>query len=665
MSDPGTRDRAISAGDTVREAFATTGLPLHLGSGRLGGNFDAWGLQNRGEMGGPGADADPARVKTVLTHKDHWHRDGERDRLLPLARIAFAEPPGRPERWRQHLALLTGSLDTSASGPGWSYRIGVRTDPGRPDLLILAIRIAGAVPAVRLSACLQRPDRPAGSCTTVGAPSGTWAGRVQVLGADSALALRLLSLAGSASISATQDGAEVRWHGDGEHLLVIAAGAWERHAAILGGLAAADAGCADAAEAAWRARWARGGWVSIPNPCVQALWARSLFWQLCGNDGSDRVPAPPCGLSGLAWQFCFPQDVSFIHPALLRAGHRGIVDGWIAHWHRHLAEQERWTRAVYRRAGDGAPAAGVCWSMAMPIAPGAPMPVPGTSNPLGFQLHNAVYPARMAWDAARHRGDPAWTRDVAWPLIRAAARFFASVATRGGDGRWGIHALPGAGQDEFDGFDQPDYLCALYAARAAFTIAGAAAAILGVADDEVAHWRRILDDGLAFTRLRTASGILAASPRHADGSGFARQKHPCQYQPLAFTPLPGVDVAEAAAAFAARDRMCERSGETPRFGWGWTLPAGMLAATRLGDGAALAELCSAAELRRQCGDDLIAFQESTHPHYGAWYFTTGHGLFLQAVQDALVDDSFGRIERGRGLPAAWAGATADGLRTAP
>lgn len=655
---------AIAAGDVVRTAFATTHLPLHVGSGRLGGCFDAWGLQDRGELGGPGADADPTRVKTVLTHKDHWHRDGERDRLLPLARIAFARRPGRPQGWSQHLALLEGTLSTEACGPGWSYRIAVHTDPTAPDLLILVCTVDGAVPAIRLSPCLVRPGKTAGSCDPIEAGAAGWTARVRVLGADSVLAWRAASRRGACRFTTEADGAQLAWDGPGEHVVALAAGSWERRTEILAQLDGLPERPVRAA-AAWRARWRSGGWIAVPDRRIQALWARSLFWQLCGNDGSDRVPAPPCGLTGLAWQFCFPQDVSFIHPALLRAGHHGIVAGWVEHWLRLLPEQEAWTRAIYRRCPDGAPAAGAGWAMSTPIAPGAPVPQPGVSNPLGFQLHNAWYPARMAWDLARHRGDDAWTRERAWPLIRSAARFFASIATRRPDGRWSIHAIPSAGQDEFDGFDQPDYLCALYAARAALTTALRAAGRLGVADAETACWAGILADGLAFHRLRTIGGLFAASPRYADGSGLGRQKHPCQFQPLAFCPLPGIDAPEAAAAFARRDELCERSGEWPRFGWGWTLPAGMLAATRLGRAPELAELCSAAELERQCGPELVCFQESTHPHHGSWYFTTSHGLFLQAVQDALLDDTWGALRAGYGLPAAWADAAHGGLRTAP
>lgn len=651
---------AVSAGDVVRTSFATTHLPLLLGSGRLGGCFDAWGLQDRGEPGGPGADADPARVKTVLTHKDHWHRDGERDRLLPLARLAFARRPGRPESWRQHLALESGTLTTAASGPGWSYRIAVQTDPDAPDLLILVCTVQGAVPAIRLLPLAARPGREAGTCATIDAGPRAWTGRLRVLGADSVLAWRAHSRGGACRMAACDDGVELAWDGDGEHIVALAAGSWQRRAEVLAqldGLAETPA----CAAAAWRARWRSGAWVSIPEPRIQAMWARSLFWQLCGNDGSDRVPAPPCGLSGLAWQFCFPQDVSFIHPALLRAGHHGIVAGWVDHWLRLLPEQEAWTRAVYRRAGDGAAAAGACFAFSTPIGPGAPQPRPGTSNPLGFQLHNAYYPGRMAWDLARLAGDDALLRGKAWPLIRAGARFFASVAARRPDGRWSIHALPSAGQDEFDGFDQPDYLCALYAARAAFGLGLRAARRLGIDDADTATWAGILADGLAFHRLRTVGGLYAASPRYADGSGLGRQKHPCQFQPLVFAPLPGIDAPEAAAAFARRDELCERGGEWPRFGWGWTLPATMVAAARLGRGAELADACSAAELERQCGAELVCFQESTHPHFGAWYFTTGHGLFLQAVQDTLIDDSFGDLREGHGLPAAWAGARHGGL----
>ncbi len=664
-------DHAISAGDIERATFDPTVPPLHLGSGRCGACFDAWGLQGGGGLGPPAAAG-----ATVIEHKDHWSRDvWGKDQWLPLTRLGWDTDPGTPRAWRQRLTLGDAVLATDAEGEGWSWSVRAWFHPDQRDVLALRIRCAGGAGSQggKLPALVLAPDvgSPPARATWRILDTGerSWSARVRCPGgADSLVALRIVGVA-PASVTSDARGARIEL-GDGEHLLLIGCGAIARAGTIQQALAAVDpASWADSAAAAWARRWGDAR-LELPDPALQACWARSLFWQFCGNAPEQSAPAPPCGLTGTMWRFPFPQDLSYIHPALLRAGHADLVAGWVEHFRSHLAWQEDVTKRIYRRASDGVPAAGAMWAWEFPIGPGADMLAHGTPNWYQFEIHNAHYPARMAWDCARHRRDPAWTEAIAWPVIRASARFFASVLERGADGLWGIHVLPSSGQDEYGGNanDAPDYLCALYAARACLRTALACAEQVGDRQTEHAQWRSVLADGLAFERLRHApTGLLVANARMTGGAAFGHQKHPIQLQPLIFSPIPArfhdrAD-ADAVRAYEHADTLCDRGPERPRFSWGWTSPALWAAASRLGRGEDLGAMLAGPELDRLLDRGGASLRESTVPGENGYYLTN-HGLFLQAVQDACVDDTFGEVRIAGALPESWRGATWRGLRTA-
>ncbi len=94
---------------------------------------------------------------------------------------------------------------------------------------------------------------------------------------------------------------------------------------------------------------------------------------------------------------------------------------------------------------------------------------------------------------------------------------------------------------------------------------------------------------------------------------------------------------------------------------GWTLAAFWVSAAHMGDCEGLVS-----ELAKIPGDfmdkDKIEFYESSILHW-MMYYTTIHGLFLQAVNDVLVSDFWGEDQIGYGLPKEWAGAKFYNLRT--
>lgn len=650
-------DPLLAAGDIDHATWDPSRPALYLGSGRCAACFDAWGL-----MGGPGLAPAAARGPTALMHKDHVRRSAWGiDHWLPVVRLGWRTAPGAPQAWHQRLVLEQGLLRTAASAPGWSWQAEARFHPQDRDLLLLTIEVDGTLPDLLLVAD-PGSDPPRAAATVEDClPAGA---RLVLRCAEAASAVVVRHQGPGPGLAAEGQGVRLTL-APGRHHLVVACGALARAGAVARAALAAigdPAGWTAGADQAWARRWGAAR-LSLPVPALQALWARSLFWQFCGNAPEPSAGAPPCGLTGIAWSYAFPQDLSCIHPALLRSGHHDLVAGWVEHFRAHLPWQQEVTARLFRRAGDGAPAGGAMWAWQFPVAPHAEALLRGAPNPYHFQIHNAFYPARMAWDCARHRREPAWTEAVAWPVVEASARFFASVLVRGGDGRWGIHVLPSSGQDEYGGRDSPDYLCALYGARACLATALACAAAVGRAGDEQRRWRTILADGLAFPRLRAGNGLLATSAAAVDGNAFGRQKHPVQIHPLVFSPLPGAPDTDAVAAYGRADLICDRGAERPRFCWGWTTPAWWLAASRLGRGDDLAAMLSPAELAHLCDPAGQSFNELTADQV-MWYFTTSHGLYQQAVQDACIDDSFGAVRVAGALPESWRGTAWRGLCTA-
>jgi hypothetical protein len=636
------RHEAFSAGDVFRTQWADTLQALPLGSGRCGGSFDAWGLQNVGRFAPAGKDAAP----TVLLHKEHWLRDEYvRDNFMDVARLAWNEAPPTPTKYAQHLDLYNGHLATQCGGEGWSYDSQVMFHPGMPDVLALRIRKQGALPALALvleSQELETIDSQPHSCVL----------RLRNANCNTIVCLRVVPLdKNTAQVRTGPKGAVIDF--DGEALLLVGISSDARRKEVqeaMNGIVSADEHFAAAAQAG-RNRFG-ASWILLPDAMLQGLWARSLYYALiCHNERHD-TPAATCGLTGIKWRALNPQDYSYLAPALLRMGHTQLVKQTVEFYHRHLKWQEEITARTYRRVSDKKPARGAMWTWFFPIGDGADIYIHGAPNHFYYEIHNAAYPARVAWDTARFLGDKDWLADIAWPVIEASARFYESVLERGADGLWGIHVIPSMGQDEYGGPDAPDYLCALYAARYTLTIALAAAARAGRSQPEHDKWRTILKEGIALERLRhRPTGMLVTNRNVVDGSNFGMQKHPIQMHPLVLTPLPGKIDPDGAWAFELRDQICIHGKERPHWSAGWTLGTYWVAATRLSRPDDLREMLAEPTLRLNCDREMLSFRSGVDGR-GDMYYLAVHALYMQALQDGFADDTFGTPVFGK-LAALW------------
>jgi hypothetical protein len=644
---------AIRAGNILRDhwpAKLENHVNLYLGGGRCGASFNAFGLMNpsrQPEAGGIG--------NTALMHADHWHRGAfGMDYWLPIARLIWQNfSPTQPNQYRQELELYRGRLITELRWPELRWSISACFHPYHRDLLAIHLRFEATRTAPSL---LLGPETDLNvwygqhlACTahSIEFDPQRWSlMQVRAGTADSLLALRLVSDDGTARLAPSSQGVQINFEGKrGSHLLLIGTSRADRRAELCDEMGAitSPADFFDDAAIAWERRWGESH-VSVPVKKYQALWARSLFYVLSSYAPDVRSPAPPCGWSANMWPLHFPQDVSYIHPALLRLGHIDIARSWIEFYRQYLDNMRGYTRDVYH-------ADGVMWAWEFPIGPDSQLLRNGSPNSAQYEIHNAAYPARMARETAMQMGDRQWTIETAWPIVRESARFFGSVLRREDDGTWGIHVVPSMGQDEMGGINGKNYLDALFSAQYCLQTALKMADELGQSDPAFDRWRRILRDGLAFRRLQVwPQRIYATCEGLAGCAQIGRQKHPVQLNPSIFLPSGQPDDF-LRSAFEQRQTLC--AGVRENFYHGWTLAAYWLAASHLGDSLGLENDLGQAVPSQYIDPDWIQIYETSGAK-GAPFYVTSHGLYLQAMNDAIANDYWGPTQVGAACPAEWA-----------
>ena len=637
---------AMTAGDIVRDRWTNEEpehLNLYLGSGRCGACFDGWGLMNeplrRTTIVG--------RNPTVLMHADGWHRNKfGKDEWEAIGRLRWAgDSPALPSNYSQRLSLFEGRLQTECICDGLMLRIENWFDPKRRDHLNILIEHEGDTPAIMLDLTPNAVNSTAGDGRT------RWHCRIPAALSEAEIGLRIISEMGDASLTPVEQGLKIKLNGEkGRHLLVISTVAASRASELNVALDALQSieETRHSAAAAWERRWGNV-FVQLPIARHQAMWARSLFYVLSTYGPDVASPAPPMGWTGISWNYNFPQDLSYIHPALLRLGHFDIAKSWVEFFHSTIGSLQKYTRRVF--AADG-----VMWPWNMPIGPDAEIDDKGDPAHFQYQIHNAAYPARMAFETARALDDHHWSRAIAWPIVLASAQFYSSILTRGPDGIWGEHVIPSMGQDELGGLDAPNYLDALYSARYTLKTALDMARSLQIDVPEASRWATILHDGLVFDSLLDPRlGIYSTNAAIPAAEVIGKEKHPIQLNPLVFLPF-GTPDEPVLNAYRQRHRLC--SGMENDIFLGWTLQVLWLSTVHMGDATGFSEELARMEPWRATDRDWIQLFEVSGR---APYFVTGHGLYLQAVCDAFVNDYFGDVRIGAAVPGEWSGALYSGL----
>lgn len=640
-------------------------INLYLGSGRAGASFDAWGLMGNGyqcERTSQGV--------TSFMHADHWHRGAHGiDSRMHAFRIVFADgaPAQAPAAYEQTLHLYDGKLTTSLSLPGLRYTMTAFFNPAQPDILALDIRWNGAsvMPDLLLAPEVELPvsygDVLKGTAELVQSSADTALIKLSIGTAESALALHTLNTAGRISLSDEARGIRLSFSGaHGRHLILAGLSSWKRRDALSTAIAAMTSPeqYAASASAAWHTRFGSAG-ISVPVPEYQKLWARSLYYTLASYGPDKAAPAQPCGWSGNMWRYSFPQDLSYIQPALLRLGHYDIARSWIEFYHGFIDDMRTYTKRIYN--ADGA-----MWAWEFPIASPSHLldaSRPGEPNWYQYEIHNAAYVARMAYETARHLRDRSWTRTVAWPVVNATADFYASAVSRQGK-RFGIAMTPSMGQDEMAAHNKKNYLCALFSADYTLRIALAMAKSLSISGDDVKQWGSILRTGLAYESLYDAQEGICSIYEGPLSETLGKQKHPVQLNPLFALPL-GNAASFTHTAYQRRYDICRNAKND--FFHGWTLAAFWVSSAHAADAEGLLYDLARTEKSHYVDPDWIQIYETSISADAVpgstCYYVTSHGLYLQALQDAFVSDFSGNTVIGGACPRTWEGAQFSNLHT--
>jgi len=646
-------EQALSVGDIMRTEWpepSPTHLNLLLGNGTMGGCFDRWGLMNEPFRSG---EMMRGNNPTVLSSARHWFRDSMAfDCFLPILSLGWSSSaPSIPKDYHQHLRLFDGTLTTKCRGADYALEVVTALSPAFGDLLVFKIQHRGPapLPGLKLSPVLEfsaGQQQLHGSLISVLTGERRWVGRLEMGGTTTQIEVEIEVTEGDIVLRPESDNLQIDCLGTNVDFRILIS---------IGGAIPdmSDRSSPDLLEQfaiGWKTRWG-DSYVCLPLREHQALWARSMFYMLAAYGVGRRSPAPPMGWAGEGWWQHFPQDVSFILPALLRYGHTDIARTWIEFYHDWIPEMRRYTRRLFQ-------ADGVMWAWQFPIGPCSELgPESGGPAPYRFQIHNSAYPARMAYDTARAIGDSSWSLNIAWPIVYESARFYGSILRQQPDGTWGIHLVPSFGQEEFGGSDAPNYLCSLFAARYTLTTALEMVRSLGITVEEELHWKSILSAGFAFpSLLDPLLGIYSTNGATTATEISGKQKHPIQLSPLALLPQGEPD-QPTLMAFHLRADLCQGFHEGKI--WGWTMVLHWLAAVHLGRGDEFIREFDLAVCHKLIDREWIQIYESTS--WGMFYVTS-HGLFLQAVGDAFVHSFFGDLRIEKGVPSVWARATYHNLR---
>lgn len=623
--------KAIRRANIIRDKWPieySKNINLYQGSGAFGGCFDAYGLMHQDEGG------ISSRVgNTAFHHQDFFHRGIYGiDMHLPLVRICWENLPPAPREYSQELDLYKGRLTTRFINEEIGYTMEGSFDPHNRNQYCLrldySVSEGGKFPRLLFRF-------PSGVKTSYGEqvcydvdisdePGRHW-GKIRAGTGKAEFAILIKTLSGRGFLSETADG-EIRFALSGKKgsvlfLFTLNNGELPQNP---------DPSFFSRAASSWKKRWG-DAYLDIEECRIHKLWTRGLYYLLCSYAPNGKVPSPQMGWTGNNWDYHFPQDMSFLHPVLLKTGHFDIARSIVEYYHSHLDNMKAFTQRIYDLPG-------VMWAWEFPAARPSEQLLDGAPNHFQYEIHNNAYVVRMAYETWRYTKDDDWGRRIAWPIIEESCRFYLSALGRNERGTWGMHVIPSMGQDEYGGEDKPDYLCSLFSAQYCLERALHTWRTLSVPFPDKTVAQKILEDGLAYPELYHGEKGLYKTCSTGDFR-FGLQKHPVQLNPLCFVPLSQVD-EPTLRAYKERHLLCQSTDEF--FYNGWTLFAYMAAAVNGGDIDGYAHELNQLISAQLTDPDLIQIYETSR--FWQPYYTASHGLFMQALLGGVVND-FGEKTR--------------------
>lgn len=606
---------AVRMGDIQRDSCMT--IPLYQGNGHWGCAYGAFGLHIHPEEG-------DAFGKTEYIHLGHHVRAKfNADYLLPLAKIFWETLPETTDQYEQYQSFYDGIITTRFTTGKNMVKTTTWFDPVNKDLAGIIIELKGTASDVILQPFGKTGvhyNQVVEQISQIRKVDDSW--RVDISCGEVVSSLYLKS---NANVRREGGCLRLQLH-EGKNEILISVGS---------PIEKSNRESLNGTIEWWNEKWMNMGCLLIPDSTAQRMWVRSMAMFLSSFTGDGAGLSPPCGLSGNGWTFYFPQDGSFVHAVLLATGNIDIAKSWIERLAADPDGLRAYTKRLFGVDGIFSP-----WVFPYGTIEGYHDPVP--PNQFYYEIHNAGYLARMAYETALLVDDEAWTERYVVPLIEGTAEFYKNISRKEEDGLWHLFVTPSMGQDERGGENQKDYLCALYSAKYCFQRA------VELKLDRDGSYREILEN-MAFPVLLSPQGLYYSCNCEGDAN-FGDQKHPVQLNPLTFLPVDTLLSDPSRIAYEKRYEITANAKE-PLF-HGWTLGTFLLAGSRCGNPEEWIKDWENLRISDNVDAEWIQIYESSSNYDMPFYIST-NGLIAQSLLNNLISDWYGKLEIAKCNP--WQG----------
>jgi hypothetical protein len=634
-------------------------VPPMLGNGDIGGLFDPFGGTTYDEFRyGSGAKRDiRTLLLTQLIVPDYWVLEDQGARFLdpryyrPASLrkyLAYGAPFNfllRPEdqAFPQQVKDHEQSLDLSQGLLRTRYRVGQSSFEIEcfilPSESLLAYRIVSTAPMQFEITGIASASRPSAEANEILRPRyhETKNGYAIYEPENDLVVLKQVSnvfCPAYAAVSAP--GAEKQTQGfrlpAGEHTLFVAIGHQSlgrpRSQAIELSRQAAKSGYSKlrAEHIEWWQQFWNRSYISIPDKRLEQMWYRSVYYLASCLPRRVKSFSPEGGYGVFpAFAGYHPQDSMYHLFAALSSNHPELCKAQIDHLLETLPMAQAAARNIYYLEGARYP-----WQS----TPGLLPYLPGHTNE-AYYLHEHHVNGWVAEFVRRYLNAYGWDQSQTqryYPILREIARFFSSMLSPRGK-QLEIVYVPSAGQEETDwDHNQKNIFDILVAAKWSLGIAGEVAERLGVDRAESSRWKEEAAKLSLDYCLRPDSiyGSFEGDPGHTE-------KVPSQLIGVVMTSLFNRDRAKFLKTYdylrkAVKIDTCA-----------WSPGYYAISAARLKKPEeALRCLQESFQFSKP---PWILFIENTYQVPGRMpYYLAAHALFVQAVNEMLLQDWSGKLE---------------------
>lgn len=435
--------QAITSGDIYRTSCPDTAvLNLYQGNGRFGCSYGPMGLHINSEETQLNQYG-----KTQYMYIQHFARAKfGSDYLLPLSHIYWESEPEKVSGYSQHQSFYDGTITTHFEEGKNKVTVTTWFDPVEKDVAGIKINVEGKVPDIIIA-----PDEKLNvhysqkllQTSTASFDSGVWKINLSCLNISSTLFVKT-----DTETKLNENRLHINLH-EGVNTILVSVNKKTK---------VSPEESLSRTENWWHTKWENSTCLLLPDSNAQKIWVRSMAYLLYSYNDDKLGNAPPMGLTGIGWPFPFPEDLSFIHAAMLYTGNMDIAKSWIEFWAERISGIKAYTQRLFGVEGAYSP-----WVFPYGEFEGYHDPTP--PNKCYYEIHNSGYLARMAYETAIFVNDEKWTQKNALPIIQETALFYKNICKKEADGLWHLFISPSMGQDEEGGVNQKDYLCALTSAE--------------------------------------------------------------------------------------------------------------------------------------------------------------------------------------------------------